>query len=125
MEYVSFVHDKFWEAWGVGKSGEVRVRYGRNGTDGTVIIKNWSYVSKKGREKISNGYVEKSSERTRITPEPDTPPSFTLNEKKEVVPKKVVESKVPKKTEEKKITEKNVKKTMKELMEDRKKTSLW
>lgn len=54
-EMVEGKHDKFWEVWGVAK-GEIRVRYGRNGSVGNTLLKPFSYFTKNSLKKIEKGY---------------------------------------------------------------------
>jgi len=49
-------HDKFWEAQGTGKYDDVEVRWGRRGSVGTTIVKNWPYVSAEVPKKLGRGY---------------------------------------------------------------------
>lgn len=48
--------NKFWLATGRGRNEPVEVRYGRNGSKGAVIIKDWAYVEAKAPAKIADGY---------------------------------------------------------------------
>lgn len=48
--------DKFWLATGRGRHEPVEVRYGKVGTEGRVIVKDWMYVEGKAPEKVAKGY---------------------------------------------------------------------
>ena len=48
--------EKFWEASGRGFGASVTVRYGKIGTEGTRITKDWPYVERKVEAKIREGY---------------------------------------------------------------------
>lgn len=47
---------KFWLATGRGRTEPVEIHYGKIGTAGTVIVKDWAYVETKAPEKEAKGY---------------------------------------------------------------------
>lgn len=57
MECTTGRSNKFWLATGRGVTEPVEIHYGRIGTRGTVIVKDWSYVEQKAPEKEAKGYV--------------------------------------------------------------------
>lgn len=57
LYFVDNKSKKFWGAQGVGRTGVVEITYGRIGTHGTTIVKDWSYTQNKLQEKLKKGYT--------------------------------------------------------------------
>lgn len=57
LECTEGKHNKFWQAEGIGTKGNVRVSWGRIGTAGQELTKDYHYMIEKTRSKLAKGYV--------------------------------------------------------------------
>jgi len=94
-------HNKFWEVYGTGTTGEVRVRYGKIGATGTVVIKDYEYARKNVRAKLGRSGDKQyryDAQTDLIFPDPGsaTPkPKKPAVKKKKAVAKKKAAPKPP------------------------------
>jgi len=133
--------DKYWEATGKGEF-EIRVTYGRMGSSGNILIKNFNYVFSKLPEKVSKGYkiVEFYGERKLFVEETrrlsakvrlgemeklkglregeglSIPPLKRVEEEKKKAGTKSIKKEPPKESKPK---------SLKEMIQRRKSSSLW
>lgn len=120
MKFVGGSSDKFWEAWGVGRQGAVYIRYGRNGSEGTTIIKNFTYFGEKKSEKLSKGYKLHTTGVTR----PRSVPAPAFSPAPAPMPAAIVAKLEPKPKPEPR-PESDSKQSLQSMMALRKKRSEW
>ena len=123
LECTEGKHNKFWQCSGTGTSGDVLVRYGRIGGDGTTLIKDFDYAFDNASKKIRKGYecvgrlrsiVKKRAEEAKEAEECAKTVSFAASLKEsEVVSVEV------------KVSPKRAETSLEELMRSRQRSSDW
>lgn len=116
LECTEGKHNKFWEVSGAGVYAPVSVRWGRIGSRGQCVQKDFSYMREKLQEKFSKGYVY---DVVYVEPDPEPEPP---QEEAIAYAEPAEETKIEPQPEP---AEEPKRPSLRELMRKRKRASTW